>query len=272
MKAYWTEKRPNGQPIEAGTFARVLDLEDGTNPVWTYGRTMDEVLEKIERTAALARATAMRRNDQPSPALPAQVAAPKRLTVDQRMQLTADLQNPAKAADAIAALHADATGVDPAQAERQNYGALALQWENEHPEFFQHPGNRQLLGAKAIRVAGRPARVTKELLTQCFNELLAEGVLFEAPSYERQPQSETPSQSFPEETPVQRAERTQPRRFSTGYVARGRTGGAPTRTLKYSEAQYFGMKLQERKALLEANDPDYLAAAAKYEAQEQRAS
>jgi pyruvate/2-oxoglutarate dehydrogenase complex dihydrolipoamide acyltransferase (E2) component len=155
MIAYWTDKRPNGQPIEAETFARVIDLEDGTNPIWTYGKTVDEVLQKIERQNGNAQlALARRATAQPNaPAQGAPTATPaaprRRLSADEVMQLTTDLQNPAKAAAAIVKLAADETGVDPQRVAMDNFKKLAAEWEDEHEEFYQHPGNRTLLGIRA---------------------------------------------------------------------------------------------------------------------------
>lgn len=278
MKAFWSEKRPNGQPIEVGTFCRVLDLEDGTHPIYVYGATMDEVLKKIERQNGNAQLALVRRNSQPTQEpgtttvpSPAQFTyAPRfRLTPDQVMQYNADLKDPAKSGEAIIMLQAHENGVDPKRAAMDNFKKLAFEWENEHPEFFPHKGNRNAIGMRiAQKTEGRPQLATKELLTQCYRELLNEGLLFEepeeinpAPVDGAQPNDTTPS-TFPAESQVQRTER--PRRsFATGAPAtslRARQTAQP-RTLKYTEEQVLRMPEDQRKRLLKANDKDYLAAA-----------
>jgi hypothetical protein len=269
MKAYWTDKQPNGKPITY-KFARVIDLEDGTHPQWVYGETMDEVLEKIERNHANAQRALLNARREPAattPTAPVLPAAPARLTADEKMRLTLDLQNPAKAATAMVKLIADETGVDPAAERQRLYANTAVEWEREHPEFYQHPGNRRILGREAInRAGGNPAAVTKQVLTQCFNELLADGQLFEGQNestYNNEPHS-----TIPAETQV-RTER--PKLRSIGGIPAQRLRAAqtvPTRTLKYSEAEYFAMPLAKRRELLANSDPDYLAAANKYEVEE----
>ena len=266
MRAYWTDKRANGQPIEPGTFARVLDLEDGTNPIFVYGRTETEVFEKIERNNLNAQATLARRATAQPQSAPAQgapqttVAAPRRgLTADQVMQYTADLQNPAKAGAAIAALHADATGTDPAEQAKQQFASLFAAWEGEHPEYYPHPGNRHTLATKALGMAGlKPALVTREILTQCYNEALAAGLLFEEPAT----QTQEPPPTNPGESPALRTERPRLLRStgmrSTNYRAPQTT--TQTRTLKYTKEQILRMPIAKAEKLNRDNDKDYAEA------------
>ena len=270
MRAYWSDKRANGQPIEPGTFARVLDLEDGTNPIFVYGRTETEVFEKIERNNLNAQATLARRATAQPQNVPAQgapqttVAAPRRgLTADQVMQYTADLQNPAKAPAAIAALYADQTGTDPAEMAKQQFANLFAAWEDEHPEYFPHPGNRHTLATKALGMAGlKPALVTREILTQCYNEALAAGLLFEEPAT----QTQEPPPTNPGESPALRTERPRLLRStgmrSTNY--RAPQTATQTRTLKYTKDQIDHMPIRKAEALIRANDADYTAACDHY--------
>jgi hypothetical protein len=253
----------------------VIDLEDGTHPIYTYGATMDEVLEKIERQNGNAQLALARRSASPAPQSsqqqPAAIPPRPRMTAEEVMQATQDLQNPAKAADAIVRLTADATGVDPRQVAMDNFKRLAQEWENETPEFYQHPGNRTLVGAAAGRKVGHQVGlITKDILTQCFNELLNSGQLFEMPPDGSQPQpSPTPS-PFPAESQVQRTER--PRRSAVTSYSTGIRGTqlraaqtAQPRTLKYSASDIETMPLAKSRALLERKDPDYLASVAEYE-------
>lgn len=262
MKASWSTTRPNGTPIDAGTFCRVIDLEDGSHPIYTYGATQEEVFEKIERQNANAQIALQRRNSPPQ----ATPSTRPRLTADEVMQATQDLQNPAKAADAIVRLTADATGIDPRQMAMDQFKRLAEEWEEEHPEFYRHPGNRTLVGGRAgAKVGHQVALITKDILTQCFDELRNAGQLFELP--ENQP-SPTPS-SLPAESQVQPTER--PRRsYSTGIPGTRLRAAqtAPPRTLKYTEQQILAMPNEQYKRLFNAKDPDFLASVAAYEARQ----
>ena len=274
MKGYFSETRPDGKPVEQGTACFITDLEDGTHPIAIYGKNRDEVFEKLARQNANAQITLAHRAAQQSPqnnsGQPANQPAPARqpVSADQIMQATADLQNPAKAPQAIGTLIESVTGVNPIDQARRNYATLALHWEDNTPDFYGHPGNRQLLGNLAIRKAGgKPGAVTEAILTQAFNELLAEGLLFEAPEQPAQQQTQQSTlTTFPGETPVQRAERPRGTRFATG--ARSLSFGAPqtvqTRTLKYSEEQIRTMPMSKQRELIQANDPDYAAACEAY--------
>jgi hypothetical protein len=273
MNGFWTETRPNGRPIEAGTVCWVQELGEGLNPIYVYGRDTQEVIDKLSRNNAHAQAALARRAVAPAtaaatPPAPAATQARARLTPGQVMQATVDLQNPAKAGEAVSALLADATGLDPVEMGKQRYATLAIEWENEHPEFDPHPGNRYLLGDKAIRRAGgKPALVTKELMTQCFNELLAEGLLFEATSEQLEQQTHGNLTTFPGESQVQRTERPRGALFATG--ARSSNFRAPqqvaqTRTLKYTKEQIDRMSLAKSRDLIERGDKDYTAACEAY--------
>jgi hypothetical protein len=258
VKGFWSDTRANGQPVQAGTVCFVTDLEDGTHPIYTYGKNQEEVLEKLAMQNANAQlALARRPNGAPSaPPIP-----PRSISADDVMQATQDLQNPAKAGAAVATLYEAYTGVDPVQQARQAYAALAMEWESETPDFYPHPGNRQLVGDKAIRMAGnKPGLVTREILNRAFQQLQADGLLFERlgpPSDHTPPATLT---NLPGESQVQSFERPRGTRFSTG--ARSSTFSAPqtvqTRALKYTEEQIRTMPERERMKVF--NDPDYIAA------------
>ncbi|MGA9668418.1 MAG: hypothetical protein WBQ94_04375 [Terracidiphilus sp.] len=280
MKAFWSDTRANGQPIEAGTVCRVIDLEDGTHPIYIYGANEEEVFTKLERQNMHAQLALARRAASPSPQTPANGAAqappqaaravpPRSISPDEIMQATADLSNPAKAAAAIALLHEAATGIDPIQAAREAYARLAMEWEAATPEFYPHPGNRQLVGEKAIRMAGnKPGLVTRDILNAAFQTLRQEGLLFERADEPPAPSEQISNQptltTFPGETQVQPTERPRGTRYATG--ARSTSFSAPqtvqTRALKYTEEQIRTMP--ERERLRVFNDPDYIRACEVY--------
>lgn len=270
MKAWWSETRPNGAPIDSGTFCRVIDLEDGTHPVYIYGRTVEEVLEKIERQNGNAQ-VALARRAAPPPAngtVAAPAAAETRfsLTTDQVMQYHADMDNPAKVGKALVMLQAHETGVDPNKVRLEKWIALGQDWEREHPEFYQIFGNRKVLGDHlGALVNGEVERITKDMMTAAYVELLAKGLLYEPEQIApvSNVNESTPS-PLPVESQVQPTERQPRRMFATSVPASSLRSSqrqpAPSRTLKYTEQQIRTMPLQESERLLRAKDADYMAA------------
>ena len=276
MKGYWSETRYNGQPLQPGTVAFVTDLEDGTHPIYTYGADQNEVFEKLAMQNANAQLALARRASSPlqpangvaqTPTSPAPAAAPRRgISPDDIMQATEDLKNPAKADRAVATLFEAATGMDPVEQARRQYAALALEWEEATPAFYPHPGNRQLVGEKAIRMAGnKPGLVTRAILDSAFQQLHMEGLLFGRPDepFDNTNQTSTLT-TLPDENPVQRSERPRGTRYATG--ARSTSFSAPqtaqTRALKYTEEQIRTMPEKERLRVF--NDPDYIKACEVY--------
>jgi hypothetical protein len=264
MKGFWTQTRWNGQPIEANSVCWVTDLEDGTNPIYTYGADQSEVFEKLARQNANAQLALARRSVAAPPGGNGSPPAPpvrRGISPDQVMQATADLQNPAKAGDAVAVLYEAATGIDPVEQARRHYAALAMEWEQQTPDFYPHPGNRQLVGEKSIRMAGgKPGQVTTEILKAAYLQLHAEGLLFERNSDATENNPPSTLTTFPGESQVQPPERPRGTRFSTG--ASSMRFSAPqtvtTRALKYTEEQIRTMP--ERERLKVFNDPDYIRA------------
>lgn len=269
MRAYWTETRPNGKPIEPGTVCRVIDLEDNTNPIYVYGRDQAEVLEKIERQNAHAQVALSQARRQPVSQSANQIAVlpqARQISPDQVMQATADLSNPAKAGEAITTLLEAHTGVDIRQTAEEGFARRAMEWERDTPEFFAHAGNRQLVGSRARALAGgNAAAITKAHLTQAFEELLAQGMLFEGeqPPARNDNPPPTPS-ALPEETPVQR-ERPRGTRFATGAdgLRLGVVDRQPGRgrfVPKYTREQIERMPLAKSRELNRTNDKDYAEA------------
>lgn len=256
MKQGWSQTRPNGQPIEPGTFCWIIDLEDGTHPIPTYGKTVEEVTEKLSNQNANAQAELARRSVKPAPG-PSNDPPPARrqISADQVMQATADLTNPAKAGEAIATLLESSTGVNVRTQAIKDFGVLARAWQAETPEFYAHPGNIELLGQRAVILAGgNPASVTRAHFDKALQVLSNSGMLFEAPPDD----NHQPSNSFPDESQVQRTERPRGTRFATGARSTSfQRQPAMTRTPKYSEAEIRRMPIAQSRALIDANDKDY---------------
>jgi hypothetical protein len=262
MKAYWSDVRPNGQPVEPGTYCFVTDLEDGSHPIPTYGRSQEEVLHKLALQNANAQLAIARRSmpsATPTPS-PAPAPPPRRFGPDEILRATANLSNPATAGEAVTTLFESETGISPEKLILQNFGAVAHQWELDHSEFYPHSGNRRLMAQEAARMAGGLAHITAEHLTQAFLNLRARGDLFEA-------QSETPQPSppaFPDESRSSApSERPRPR-FATGTRSTTFRSQPPARTLKYSEEEILKMPISKSRRLIETNDRDYAEACEAY--------
>lgn len=266
MKAEWTETRPNGKPIDPGSVCRKIDLEDGTNPIYVYGTSQEEVMGKIEQMNANAQ-IALQRVKTAAPRAAAPVPARREISPDQVMQATVDLENPAKAGQAIETLLEAQTGLSLSDLATEKFATRAMEWEREHPDFFGHPGNRELVGRHARALAGgSPAATTKEHFTRAFEELQAQGLLFEGPEASGDRNDPPPSQNnpvtFPAETQVQR-ERPRGTRFATGAnsLRFGSGHNVPTgKTPKYTKQQIDTMPLEKSRELNVRNDADYIFA------------
>lgn len=271
MNGYWTETRPNGKPIDEGTFCYVIEAP-GINPVYYYGKTKDEVIDKVALNNAHAQTALARRNAPPASSTPpASSPAPKpRMTGDEVMRATQDLDNPATAGRAIAQLVEDATGIDLSKLALQNFGAMAMAWQSENPDFYPHPGNKNLLAERAARLAGgQLSRVTPEILSQAHAELSRQGLLFEDPAGNQLPAPNNLA-TFPDESPVQRIERPRGALFATGTRSTNYRAPQTTqpKTPKYTEEQIRTMPESKSRALIDANDKDYAEACEMYYGQQ----
>jgi hypothetical protein len=264
---YWTDTRPNGNPIDEGTVCWVTEVE-GINPIYTYGKTKDEVIEKLSVTQAHAQAALARRAAAPSAgpaATPASIAPRKRMTSDEVMQATSDLQNPAKAGNAMTRLIQDQTGVDLHQMAIAEFSRMAMEWQNEHPDFYAHPANKRILTDQAKFMAGGDlTMVTKDILTSAFNTLRQRGEIFDAPELPSNDNPNLPpnSPSFPGESLVQRTTERPRGQFATGARSNGFSASqvALPKTPKYTAEDIRTMPESKSRRLLESNDKDYAEA------------
>lgn len=255
MKRYWAN---DGQPLNDGRLCYVIDLEDGTNPIRTYGQTRDEVFEKITNTTAHAQAT-IARSARESRSTPAQgTPAPtfqRRLSPEEQMAVTADLSNPAKAPQAIVRLFESQTGLSVEQMQLQRFAEIASAWQQQHPEFYDHPTNQKLLVDNARMRAGGLHNITNQVLEQVYQELQAGGFFIEA----AQTTNRTPDVQ-PEENPAPRTSRPRGATFATSYRANALSGATATAAnprLKYTREQMDRMTLSEQRRLIESRDPEY---------------
>jgi hypothetical protein len=238
----------------------MTDLEDGSHPIYTYGRDTDEILRKLASQNANSQIALVRRAEKPatpvaigpSPQLPTR----RTISPDQLMVATEDLKNPAKSGAAVATLLEAATGIDPAKLIARNYREIAEAWAANHPDFYEHNGNVRLMTQTATNLAGgNLAHVTAAHLDKAFEILSAEGSLFDRPPLNPDAQ---PSNTFPDESQVQRTERPRGTRFAIGASSTSfQRHPATTRTLKYTEEQIRSMPLSKSDALIKSNDKDY---------------
>jgi len=186
MKAYWTNQKADGTPITDGRLCRVVDAEDGSMPVRVYGLTQEEVFTKIERTMMTAQMMVSQGKPQngngnggAQPPVNGRGAAPPPanpaiLSPDETMQLTADLQNPAKSAEASYKLAESERA--KRSAAQEEYLAVCRAFGPRHPEFYGNQYNRDLLIAHALLAVGNdPTKVTAQILDNAYNYLQGRG-------------------------------------------------------------------------------------------------
>ena len=269
MIAYWltgkkgAEQRSDvAKPLDDGRFCRVTDLEDGSYPVRSYGRTVEEVFGKIEKTS-MHRGLVIAQGRAPQPQQPARTAAPGRrlvLTADEQMLATSQLSDPSKAPAAITKLFESATGIDTEQIAARAFAERAIAWEATHPELKDAFYNKKLIADNArMRVGGDIRLVTTGVLERCYQELKAGGYLL---TEEDLPANHNP-QALPVppgENPASRTRQTDPA-FATSHRL-NRTGSAqpPQWQPKYTREEIDRMPLKESERLLKANDQDYAQA------------
>lgn len=187
---YWEN---DGKPITdgSGRFCLVMDPEDGTHPIRTYGRTKEEVYEKVARTAETAQAQINRMRNAPAAAAPSGAAAPSAPLAPRRATVTAGeimeasqaITNgeTAKMANAVKTLlRSEGFDVDELRQTqvRTQVAATARAWNQQHPEFPDDDRNARLLIDKASLMFGFQ-NITAESLDAAYAELVRMGMIFD---------------------------------------------------------------------------------------------
>jgi hypothetical protein len=198
MKSYWTTTKPDGTPITDGRLCKVYDAEDGTIPVRVYGRTREEIESKVDRTLMTAQSTLVRERESRNgngngqkPLAFGPVSAdpprdPRILSPDETMRLTAELNDPAKSANASYRL-TESERAKRSQAQEQ-YLAVCRAFPGRHPDFFNHKTNRTLLINKALLTVGQDiSLITAEVLDQCYADLVSADALLTEEEVREQP-------------------------------------------------------------------------------------
>jgi len=258
----------DGKPDTSGRLCLEIDPEDGTQPLRIWGRSKEEILDKASRTVEHGQREITRLRSTPpapsgkpnghgTPQTPPPEQKPQ-LTPDERMQLTADLNNPAKAANAITRLVEDETGIDFTGIKNQEtvkrVAAIQAAWSLNRPDFPNNPINYKLLNDTAALRVGYE-NITAAVMDQVFQELSSAGMLLPAID------DDAPiAQSVqPAETPATRTVRP---RGAASYSRARLASPAPAAaspTPKYTREQIEGMSSAEYRRKLET-DPEFLIA------------
>ena len=187
MSRRWDNKEVPGRGTK---YCLVIDPEDGTHPIRTYGWSVEEVLDKVANTAETAQQVINRQRAAASSASPNVVTRTTevrptpttKLTPDEQMRATSDLSDPAKSPEAIGTL-LRGVGIDvnkmKLDEDIRRVAATAQEWEKTHPDFPASDKNNRLLLDKATLMVGFP-NINESALDAAFAELSRLGMLFEA--------------------------------------------------------------------------------------------
>jgi len=251
MKQYWDNKEVPGRGTR---FCLVMDPEDGTHPIRTYGSDKDEILEKVARTAATAQSVINRQRTNPpangngSTAQPPATPARPKVTADEQMQATADLANPAKAPGAVKTL-LRAAGVDMdrerIRQDAERVAGIAQEWERKHPDFASSDerNKRLLLNTASAKVGF--TNIDAAALDLAYEELRRFDMFFDqAPIYDPTPLPNAPNGNS---APVDRP------RTATGYRANNLRAGTPSANPKpkYTSAEVDAMTSKQLREKIE---------------------
>lgn len=198
MSRRWENKEVPGRGTK---YCLVIDPEDGTHPIRTYGWTVEEVLDKVAKTTETAQQVINRQrtatpqvaatSSDARSAVTSVAPAPRNLTAEEQMQATSDLSNPSKSPQALRTL-LRGVGVDvdrmKLDEDVRRITAIAQEWESHNPDWPSSDKNNRLLLDKATLMAGFP-NITSQTLDAAYRELSSRGMIFEV---ESEPQSPTP--------------------------------------------------------------------------------
>jgi len=183
MARFWDNKEIPGRGTK---FCLVIDPEDGTHPLRTYGWSESEVLDKVARTVETAQQVINRQRQAPPAAVTInrteEPPAPP-ISAEDTMQATVDLTNPARAGAAIRTLlKGEGIDLDEARLQRdaRKAAAAAEEWERNNPDFPHDRRNqRQLMDRALLKANGNLGAITTQILDAAFAELRSSDLLFE---------------------------------------------------------------------------------------------
>jgi hypothetical protein len=273
MKGYYSDTKPTGDPVTVGLLCWISDYTDeGLGKVATYGHTELEITEKLARQNAHAQMViAQQRATPPPAAAPAPAPTPAvrgrvPLTADQRIKLTADLDNPATAGRAVVELLEDTTGLSVQDLQQDKFNRMFQEWLGAHPDFPRGVRmNVRLLLLEAERRAGSHTKITPQTLDAVFQQLQSGGeLLAEMPVEDEPSDPASPQPSATRAGESQPPPSTRPRvvATTTHRTTRMASAAAPQFKPKYTREQIDGMSAAENRRLID--DPDYNASVEYY--------
>jgi hypothetical protein len=255
MSRRWENKEIPGRGTK---YCLVIDPEDGTHPIRTYGWSVEDVLDKVANTAETAqqvinrhRASSTSSNSTSAPARsePAPVATPRPISAEEQMQATSDLTNPSKAPQAVKTL-LRGVGLDVDKLKQdediRRIAAVAQEWERQHPDFPGSDRNNRLLLDKATLMVGFP-NITAAALDAAYQQLLNLEMLFEV---ESPPESTT--ESPPAASNGNSGNRARPARTATSYRATSlRSDAGVTVKPKYTRLEIDALNSRQLREKIE---------------------
>ena len=263
MKHSWEN---NGEPNEEGQFVAVVDMEDGSRPQRFIGASHKEVADKLlnaqlNATAEISRQrTELRKLSKLTPA-PAEA---RPLTADERFQLGQDLQDPAKAPEAITRIVETTVPKEDEDTRTARAVAETKLFMERTPEFYPCPHNKAMMlnymqmpwtFATVEPHEDKPLACTASNLCNIFERLKAAGLLLSRPQAPTQ-------QPEPSQEPIPPAVTTRPRGAtpSSSGIRNADSSVRPTavRTQrpKYTVAEIEAMSSEEYNKKL-ANEPGF---------------
>jgi hypothetical protein len=247
----------------------ITDDQGRVPPVHVYG-TEQEILAKLAESKINGNAVI------------AQAKGSKSLTAGDRMQIVADLKDPAKVDSAIARVVETVVPVDEIKRnsgeerlERQIRLATeaAATFADTTPDWHNSEHNKRTLVEYMKRLGLDNTNVSH--YRKAFDELKAANLLQAKPAGEEFDEGETitdPEAQTTERTaPAPTAQRPPaPTRFSTGVRSSDISGQQPrpTNRLKYTREQIESMSTAKMRTLM--NDPDFIKASEFYAAEDRK--
>ena len=244
----------------------VIDAEDGTNPMYVYGKDREEILEKLATTVETGQSTIQRlrstvaakptaTSTPASATVPgASSSAPRRTvpTADDVMVAAADITNPAKAPQAARTL-LRAAGIDVDGMVRDQSASrvarVGREWNAAHPEFPTDDRNSRMLIDRASLNVGFE-NISAQALDTAYAQLLAENMFFETEESAPANGSGNGNGTEPAQPGGSQEPRTVRPRMATSYSRNqltARTPGAQPKP-KYTRAEIEAMNTRDFRA------------------------
>lgn len=248
---YWEN---DGKPIDSsGRLCLVMDPEDGTGAIRTYGKTREEIFEKVAKTAETAQQQINRLRNAPAAATPTATAPPVAAPIARREVSADDLMlasqkfdsgNPAERGEALKVM-LRSEGFDLDKIRRndliERVKGICQEWEKSNPDFNKDDErNCRLLVDKATLNVGFQ-NITAQALDAAYAQLSSMGMLYDEVPVT---QEVTPVTTQTHGNELPRVERT---RTATSYSRNSLRAAPPVarRQSFYTSAELSAMNSKE---------------------------